>query len=114
MNRAFFHAAHAALAVGLATAMAPALKAAPAHRLPPASATAPAAEVSAAPDQGVLFKPESVTTTGSVTVEGKRVDYKAIAGTIIVHPKGWDDAVTGASARRQSISDAKPDAAGNA
>ena len=37
------------------------------------------------------FKPESVTTEGSVTVGGKSVAYQAIAGTLIVHPRGWDD-----------------------
>ena len=26
-----------------------------------------------------------------MTVGGKRVDYQAIAGTLVVHPKGWDD-----------------------
>ena len=40
------------------------------------------------------FKPESSSTTGSVTVEGGRVDYQAIAGTLVVHPKDWDDAAT--------------------
>ncbi len=39
-----------------------------------------------------LFTPESVTSEGSVTVEGARIDYRAVAGTLIVHPKGWDDA----------------------
>jgi carboxypeptidase C (cathepsin A) len=37
------------------------------------------------------FKPEAVTTTGTVTVEGKAIAYQAIAGTLVVHPKGWDD-----------------------
>ncbi len=48
----------------------------------------------AAPDQGVLFHPESATSEGSVTVGGKRIDYHAVAGTIVVHPKGWDDAAS--------------------
>jgi carboxypeptidase C (cathepsin A) len=52
----------------------------------------PDALSSAAPDQGVLFHPESVSSDGSVTVEGAKIDYRAVAGTIIVHPKGWDDA----------------------
>jgi carboxypeptidase C (cathepsin A) len=39
-----------------------------------------------------LFHPESVESEGSVTVEGARIDYRAVAGTIIVHPKDWDDA----------------------
>ena len=55
-------------------------------------ATKPDALSSAAPDQGVLFHPESVDSEGSVTVEGTRIDYRATAGTIIVHPKDWDDA----------------------
>ncbi|HET6347795.1 MAG TPA: peptidase S10 [Candidatus Krumholzibacteria bacterium] len=38
------------------------------------------------------FTPETVTTNGTVTVEGTRVDYRAECGTIVVHPKGWDDA----------------------
>ncbi len=44
------------------------------------------------PGESRYFKPESVKTTGSVTVEGSRVDYDAVCGTIVVHPKGWDDA----------------------
>ena len=37
------------------------------------------------------FKAESVTTSGSVTIGGRAINYQAIAGTLIVHPKGWDD-----------------------
>ncbi len=37
------------------------------------------------------FKSESVTTNASVTIAGRAVAYEAIAGTLIVHPKGWDD-----------------------
>ena len=39
-----------------------------------------------------FFKPESATSSGSVVVEGRKIDYQAVAGTIVVHPKGWDDA----------------------
>jgi carboxypeptidase C (cathepsin A) len=42
------------------------------------------------------FKAESSSTSGSVTVEGSHIDYEAVAGTIVVHPKGWDDAATAA------------------
>src|SRR3954447_16936905 len=38
------------------------------------------------------FKPESITSTGTVTVEGSPIEYQAVAGTLVVHPKGWDDA----------------------
>ena len=34
-----------------------------------------------------VFKPDEVTSAGSVG----GVDYQATAGTLIVHPKGWDD-----------------------
>jgi carboxypeptidase C (cathepsin A) len=44
------------------------------------------------PDKGVLFSPETSETAGSVAVEGRKIDYKAVAGTMIVHPAGWDDA----------------------
>ncbi|HEY2274338.1 MAG TPA: hypothetical protein VGH61_02440 [Steroidobacteraceae bacterium] len=37
------------------------------------------------------FKPEAVTTGGSVTIGGRAMSYQAIAGTLIVHPRGWDD-----------------------
>jgi len=39
-----------------------------------------------------FFKPEASTTAGSVVVEGRRIDYQAVAGTLVVHPRGWDDA----------------------
>ena len=37
------------------------------------------------------FKSESKPSTGSVTIGGQTIAYQAIAGTMIVHPKGWDD-----------------------
>jgi carboxypeptidase C (cathepsin A) len=37
------------------------------------------------------FKSESKTSNGTVTVGGQPIAYQAIAGTLIVHPKGWDD-----------------------
>ncbi len=40
----------------------------------------------------MLFSPEAVTTEGQVSVEGQAIAYRAVAGTIVVHPKGWDDA----------------------
>ena len=38
------------------------------------------------------LKPEERTSEGSVTVAGSRIDYRAVAGNLVVHPKGWDDA----------------------
>jgi len=37
------------------------------------------------------FKPESSASTGTVTVGGQAIAYQAVAGTLVVHPKGWDD-----------------------
>ena len=37
------------------------------------------------------FKPEQVATSGSVTIGGRAIAYQAIAGTLVVHPRGWDD-----------------------
>jgi carboxypeptidase C (cathepsin A) len=37
------------------------------------------------------FKSESVTSSGSVTIGGQSIAYQAVAGTLIVHPKDWDD-----------------------
>lgn len=38
-----------------------------------------------------LFTPDEVRSAGSVTVSGQRIAYTAYAGTLVVHPKGWDD-----------------------
>jgi carboxypeptidase C (cathepsin A) len=37
------------------------------------------------------FKPEQQASKGSVVIAGKTIPYDAFAGTIVVHPKGWDD-----------------------
>ena len=37
------------------------------------------------------FKPEQQASKGSVTVRGTVINYDAFAGTLVVHPKGWDD-----------------------
>jgi carboxypeptidase C (cathepsin A) len=37
------------------------------------------------------FQPTESRTTGSVDAPGGRVSYDAIAGTLVVHPKGYDD-----------------------
>ncbi|HET6806596.1 MAG TPA: peptidase S10 [Frateuria sp.] len=41
----------------------------------------------AGPD-AALAQPHSSETTGSVSVEGKRIDYKAVAGTLVLHEHG--------------------------
>jgi carboxypeptidase C (cathepsin A) len=37
------------------------------------------------------FKVEAKTGSGSVTVNGQTIAYQSVAGTLTVHPKGWDD-----------------------
>ena len=37
------------------------------------------------------LKPTESLTEGSVTIGAARIDYQAAAGTLVVHPKGWDD-----------------------
>jgi carboxypeptidase C (cathepsin A) len=37
------------------------------------------------------FKPEQQQTKGSVTIGGNVINYDAYAGTLVVHPKDWDD-----------------------
>jgi carboxypeptidase C (cathepsin A) len=54
----------------------------------------PDASATSAPNQGVLFQPEKSVSDGVVTVEGRRIEYQAVAGTIVVHPKDWDDAAS--------------------
>ena len=37
------------------------------------------------------LKPEQQASKGTVTVAGTAIPYDAFAGTVVVHPKGWDD-----------------------
>src|SRR6185312_1888925 len=71
----------AALSFTVAVAFSAPEKPAP-GKSPSEAATAPAS----------VFTPRAVKSTGTVTVEGHKIAYDAMAGTIIVHPKGWDDA----------------------
>jgi carboxypeptidase C (cathepsin A) len=63
------------------------------------------------------FKPDEQISEGSIPVGGSRLDYQAVAGTLVVHPKGWDDAATAAekdSERENQQNRNRPDgAAGN-
>lgn len=43
------------------------------------------------PSKTDYFAPTEQVSEGSVTAGGHDVSYKAIAGTIVVHPQGWDD-----------------------
>jgi len=61
------------------------LLAAPAQAAPDMADAAPAAA------HGVLFQPSETVSTGSVTIGGRRIAYHAHAGTLVVHPQGWED-----------------------
>jgi carboxypeptidase C (cathepsin A) len=37
------------------------------------------------------FKPEATTSNGSVSIDGRKISYQAVAGTLVIHPKDWDD-----------------------
>lgn len=37
------------------------------------------------------FQPEAVTSNGTVRIGGRNIAYQAVAGTLVVHPRGWDD-----------------------
>jgi carboxypeptidase C (cathepsin A) len=77
------------LTASLATLLAVtgALAAAPEGAKPPADGPKPDADGK----KFEPFKPEAVSSNGSVTIGGKAIAYQAIAGTLVVHPKGWDD-----------------------
>ncbi|HEX4535000.1 MAG TPA: hypothetical protein VH000_12260 [Rhizomicrobium sp.] len=59
--------------------------------LPIVAALAICATAAHADDSAANFKPTAVTSSGSVTTAAGAVDYQAIAGTLVVHPKEWSD-----------------------
>ena len=73
-------------------ALSPASAAESPPKVPASPAQKTSATATASPNRGVIFSPESVSSDGAVTIGGQRIDYRAVAGTLIVHPKGWDDA----------------------
>ena len=44
------------------------------------------------PQVNHYFRPDEKVTEGTVEVEGNSIDYRAIAGTMVVHARGYDDA----------------------
>jgi carboxypeptidase C (cathepsin A) len=68
-------------------------RAAPAAPAPAAAKTdegrpAAAKTDEARPDE---LKPEEKTSRGAVTIGGRRIDYTAVAGTLVVHPRSAED-----------------------
>jgi carboxypeptidase C (cathepsin A) len=80
----------ATMSAALALAM-PAMLAAAAAPNPPDKKPEGDSEKSVGGGAFQPFKSESVTTNGSVTISGQAIAYQAVAGTLIVHPKDWDD-----------------------
>jgi carboxypeptidase C (cathepsin A) len=68
----------------------------------------PAADSDATPPRA---EPADMWTEGSVTVAGAAIDYCAVAGTLVVHPKNWDDAATKETAKDDSDDSGKNPAA---
>ena len=52
------------------------------------------------------FKPEQQASKGSVTIGGVAIPYDAYAGTIVVHPKGYDDVVQNRDPNDKSLAGA--------
>ncbi|MGB8840915.1 MAG: peptidase S10 [Aliidongia sp.] len=59
--------------------------------VPALAADAPAEKEHGAGAKFEPFTAEEKLSEGSVTVAGRKIDYQAAVGTLIVHPKGWDD-----------------------
>jgi carboxypeptidase C (cathepsin A) len=61
--------------------------------LPAAAQLLPTNEAQTATDTAAksFFTPSEIRSTGSVTVGGRRIAYQAIAGTLVVHAKDWED-----------------------
>lgn len=57
---------------------------------PQSAPTAPTAPQTASPT--AELKPFAVRSAGSVVTTVGPVSYEAVTGTLVVHPKGWDDA----------------------
>ena len=61
-------------------------------------------------DTNPYFRTVTSTTEGSVTVEGNTIHYHAVAGLLIVHPKGWNDAADKGGGNRPHTPKRPPEA----
>ncbi len=66
-----------------------------AHHAKPASAHPPRAEAAkktaAEQPAKAFFQPNEVRSAGTVTVGGQPIAYDAVAGTLVIHAKEWED-----------------------
>jgi carboxypeptidase C (cathepsin A) len=58
---------------------------------PDAATKAEAPKAEAPKAQAQKFSVEQQSSHGSVSIGGRRIDYEAVAGTLVVHTKDWDD-----------------------
>ncbi len=64
------------------------------HPKPPAKhppKTAAATKPEPTPPVREFFKPDEVRSTGTLTLGGQPIAYDAVAGTLVVHAKDWED-----------------------
>src|ERR1051325_143359 len=57
----------------------------------------PAAKADARPAER---RPEERTSRGAVTIGGRRIDYSAVAGTLVVHPKDAEEKLEAMTAEK--------------
>ncbi|MDE1937513.1 MAG: peptidase S10 [Alphaproteobacteria bacterium] len=50
------------------------------------------------------FQPSEVKTSGTVRMGWSSIPYEAVAGTLVVHPKGWDDSASADNADKKDKS----------
>ena len=85
MKSAILLAASALLAAGTTAAVPPHAKSKPLAR------TAAATKPDSTPPVREFFHPSEVRSSGTLTVGGQTIAYDAIAGTLVVHAKDWED-----------------------
>ena len=56
------------------------------------AAAVAATDKDAPPAKTTYMKPDAVKSAGSVRTGLSAISYDAVAGTLVVHPKDWDDA----------------------
>jgi carboxypeptidase C (cathepsin A) len=80
-----------ALLVASAASSAPATKHAKAQAKHPPRTEAPSKKADEKQPAKEFFKPSEVRSTGTVSVGGQPIAYDAVAGTLVVHAKDWED-----------------------
>jgi carboxypeptidase C (cathepsin A) len=61
------------------------------HAVPPRAEGTPGRKADAESAVKQYFQPAEVRSTGTVTVSGQPINFDAVAGTLVVHAKDWQD-----------------------